>query len=211
MMSKGLPLLAVLALVCCTIVGLGAPASGAVSGDPDIYMPGQDALFTPGSVPIMVAGVIHSVDVTLDAPSSNVTVVFHAGTTPPATQNDTNFYTWACRNGVFSDVEHGMYINLSQCSVVAANTYKFGVGMSARAVAGAWMMTIFVDGAQDSAFDVQVRPWRSCRTRAPRFLTILSRRRDACQGFESNPSGVDTPAMKPDEIPWTNVLCGKKA
>ena len=62
-----------------------------------------------------------------------------------------------------------------------------------------------------SAFDVQVRPWRSCRTRAPRFLTILSRRRDACQGFESNPSGADTPGMKPDEIPWTNVLCGKKA
>ncbi len=157
MRPRVLPLLAVLALACCTILPLAAPSQGAVVGEPDIYMPGQEPMFTTGSVPIMVAGVIHSIDVSLDSPSTNVTILFHAGTTPPATQNDTNYYTWACKNGVFSDVEYGMYANLSQCSVVASiNTYKFSVGVTTRAVSGAWLLTILVDGVQEYVGDVQI-------------------------------------------------------
>jgi hypothetical protein len=119
-------------------------------------MPGESPRFTDGNVPIIVAGVLHYINVSVDAAHSNVTIVCHPGTTVPTVQNDTNYYSWAWRNGVWSDAKYGTYINLSQCSVGANNIYKFAVGMAASASNGIWNLTIFVDGVVDWAGDVAI-------------------------------------------------------
>ncbi|MFH0815381.1 MAG: hypothetical protein V1934_00990 [Methanobacteriota archaeon] len=155
MRMRALSVLVLLALGFLALTPLAGPASAAVSSV-SFYIPGESLRFSAGTVPIMVAGVIHSIDVSLDAPHANVTIVCHPGATAPAVQDDTNYYSWACVNSVWSDAKYGMYVNLSQCSIGANNIYKFAVGMSARATPGVWNFTVYVDGALDWAGDVVV-------------------------------------------------------
>jgi len=155
MRMRAFSVLVLLALGFLALTPLAIPASAAISSV-GFNMPGEAPRFTNGGVPIMVAGVLHYINVTVAAPHTNVTIVCHTGATAPAIQNDTNYYSWAYKNGVWSDVKYGSYINLSQCSNQINNVYKFAVGMAASATEGTWNFTILVDGTLDWASDMAV-------------------------------------------------------
>lgn len=152
---RGLSLFAVLALVFFALLPIAAPVSAGVTSM-GIYMPGESPIVNATGVPVIIAGVIHAIDIATDIPASNVTIVGFKGATPPAAQNDTNYYSWACVNGAFSDVEYGMYLN-SSSSAPSSTTYNFRVGMSASAEPGAWNLSVYLDGVLDHAGDVEVR------------------------------------------------------
>jgi hypothetical protein len=100
--------------------------------------------------PVLVAGIWHYINITLNQSVSLVSLVFYKGAIPPVIRNETNFYEWEYNDAVsanWDDKLYGVYIRNTNCSQIN-NFYSFYIGIDQVAAAGNWTIDIIVDNIE---------------------------------------------------------------
>lgn len=94
--------------------------------------------------PVLIRGLWHHVNITLNSEIGEVTIVFYFDETPLGAddRNETNYYMWKYDQGSWKDVQHNSkYINESYCRY-DAEFYSFYIGIDQYANLGNWTLKL---------------------------------------------------------------------
>jgi hypothetical protein len=94
--------------------------------------------------PVLIQGIWHYVNITLNSEISELTIVFYYGETPLDSddRNETNYYMWKYDHGSWQDLQHNSkYINESYCHY-DAEFYSFYIGIDQYANLGNWTLKL---------------------------------------------------------------------
>lgn len=137
--SHGLSVL----LIAILLLPLLLPhASAASLQNFEIHLVGEKAMQDSANRYRVVAGVWHEADVYLDSIASSVDIEMWIGN---GERNRSNYYHWRYENGVWSDLEYGIYINPEKCKE-AGSFYSFYIGIDGDVDYGIWNLSISADG-----------------------------------------------------------------
>ncbi|MEW6070216.1 MAG: hypothetical protein AB1485_06320 [Candidatus Thermoplasmatota archaeon] len=113
----------------------------------EIRIPSENPRFAFNS-PVLVAGIWHFLNFSLDRAYTNVSLLAYRGDSRPAPNtpyNYTNYYLW-WYEGTWNSWNES-YIDTNKCAKTA-NTYSFYLGVDGRAESGNWSLEILGDGVQ---------------------------------------------------------------
>ncbi|MCK5260775.1 MAG: hypothetical protein KAJ44_01170, partial [Thermoplasmatales archaeon] len=94
--------------------------------------------------PVLIRGIWHYVNITLNSEISEVSIVFYYGETPLGSddRNETNYYMWKYDHGSWEDLQHNSkYINESYCHY-DSEFYSFYIGIDQYANLGNWTLKL---------------------------------------------------------------------
>lgn len=110
-------------------------------------------------VPVLRAGNIHCLDITLTDESQRISIVAYLGDEIPTIENRSieNYYRWDYINGEWLDKSgyESSYIDLSQCKK-NGNIYSFYFRLDAQADGGKWTINISIDNEDTYTIPIQV-------------------------------------------------------
>lgn len=136
--------------------------------------------------PVLVAGVWHYVNITLDQDYSNVSIAAWKGGSAPIEKDYTNYYEWWSGDNWGGNES---YIDISKCEQ-HDTTYSFYIGLDSRAMSGNWTFSITADNepklnkeifvekpisgfAMSSGIDLRVEPFTAeTVSSTPNYLRI---------------------------------------
>jgi len=135
-MKKVWIILGILIMQSVVMLSANSIDDGAKSVEIDICIPDE----SPRQAfdrPVLVAGVWHYVNITLEQSYSNVSIAAWRGGSAPIERDYTNYYEW------WSDGWGGneSYIDPSKCEK-NGNTCSFYIGLDSRAYSGNWTFNI---------------------------------------------------------------------
>ena len=138
-MKKVWIILGILIMQSVVMLSANSIDDGAKSVEIDIRIPDE----SPRQAfdrPVLVAGVWHYVNITLEQSYSNVSIAAWKGGSAPIERDYTNYYEW------WSDGWGGneSYIDPSKCEK-NGNTCSFYIGLDSRAYSGNWTFNITAD------------------------------------------------------------------
>lgn len=186
-MKKIWIILCVLILQSVVIWSWNSIGDGARSVDVEIHIPNE----SPRQAfdrPVLVAGVWHYVNITLDQGYSNVSIAAWRGDSAVAEEDRdyTNYYEWWSGDGWGGNES---YIEVSECAQ-HDTTYSFYIGLDSRAMSGNWTFNITADNepklskevfvekpisgfAMSSGIELKVEPFTAATVSStPNYLRI---------------------------------------
>ena len=112
--------------------------------DLSIHIPNGEPM-TEYDYPVLVRGIWHYVNITLNKEIDKVTIFFYYGNTPATEKDETNYYQWEYDHGGWNDIEHSSkYMEENYC-YHDIGFYSFYIGIDQYAEIGNWTLELSIN------------------------------------------------------------------
>jgi len=109
-----------------------------------IYVPNGESATRYG-YPVLIRGIWHYVNITLDIEVNKLSIVFYYGNSPAVEKDETNYYKWEYTQGGWNDIQHNFkYMEKNYCTH-EMELYSFFIGVDQYAETGNWTMELSVN------------------------------------------------------------------
>ena len=122
----------------------------------EIHMAGEKPMVDDEKRYCLIAGIWHEADVYLDSPASSVDIEMWTG---DGERNASDYYHWEYSNGVWRDVEYGIYMDEDKCEKTGT-LYSFYIGVDADVEYGIWNLSVSADGETIYTTQISVKEAR---------------------------------------------------
>ena len=136
-----------LLLIFLLVINLSSFISISVKGiqveDILMYTPKSESRIKYGK-PVLIRGIWHYVNITLNSKLSEISLIFYFGSTPinVNNRNETNYYIWEYNQGSWKDSQHdSKYINEGYCSY-DDESFSFYLGIDQYSKLGNWTLEL---------------------------------------------------------------------
>jgi len=142
-----LPILVFFLIICVNIFSVAYAQSNFIALT--VSIPGEQQRNVSDS-PVLVSGVWHYINISLDQSTSMLSLIFYQGENLPVIKNETNYYEWEYYEAApsnWEDKQYGIYIQTTNCSKTN-NMYSFYLGIDQIATIGNWTLEIISDSIE---------------------------------------------------------------